>query len=30
LSRSITGETTLIDAGGHLDMALTRRPGKES
>lgn len=29
LSRSITGETTLIDAGGHLDMALTRRPGKE-
>jgi 3-oxoacyl-[acyl-carrier protein] reductase len=30
LSRAITGETTLIDAGGHLDMALTRRPGKES
>jgi 3-oxoacyl-[acyl-carrier protein] reductase len=29
LSRAITGEVTLIDAGGHLDMALTRRPGKE-
>ena len=30
LSRAITGETVLIDAGAHLDMALTRRPGKES
>ncbi|MBN8807150.1 MAG: SDR family oxidoreductase [Sphingomonas sp.] len=30
IARAITGEVTLIDAGGHLDMALTRRPGKES
>ncbi len=30
LSRVITGEVTLLDAGGHLDVALTRRPGKES
>jgi 3-oxoacyl-[acyl-carrier protein] reductase len=27
--RSVTGEVTLIDAGGHLDVALSRRPGKE-
>lgn len=27
--RSVTGEVTLVDAGGHLDVALTRRPGKE-
>jgi 3-oxoacyl-[acyl-carrier protein] reductase len=29
LSRVITGEVTLLDAGGHLDVALSRRPGKE-
>ncbi|CAM3067467.1 Putative short-chain dehydrogenase/reductase (SDR) family protein putative 3-oxoacyl-[acyl-carrier-protein] reductase [Sphingomonas antarctica] len=28
-SRAITGETMLIDAGGHLDVALSRRPGRE-
>ena len=27
--RSVTGEVTLVDAGGHLDVALARRPGKE-
>lgn len=27
--RSVTGETMLVDAGGHLDVALTRRPGRE-
>lgn len=27
--RAVTGEVTLVDAGGHLDVALTRRPGKE-
>jgi 3-oxoacyl-[acyl-carrier protein] reductase len=27
--RSVTGEVTLVDAGGHLDMALARRPGRE-
>lgn len=27
--RSVTGEVTLVDAGGHLDVALSRRPGKE-
>lgn len=27
--RAVTGETTLVDAGGHLDVALTRRPGRE-
>ncbi len=30
LARAITGEVTLLDAGGHLDVALTRRPGKEN
>jgi len=29
VARAITGEVTLLDAGGHLDVALTRRPGKE-
>ena len=29
LSRAVTGEVTLIDAGGHLDLELTRRPGRE-
>jgi 3-oxoacyl-[acyl-carrier protein] reductase len=29
IARAITGEVTLLDAGGHLDLALTRRPGKE-
>lgn len=29
LARAITGEVTLLDAGGHLDVALTRRPGRE-
>ena len=28
IARTITGEVTLLDAGGHLDVALTRRPGK--
>jgi 3-oxoacyl-[acyl-carrier protein] reductase len=28
IARAITGEVTLLDAGGHLDVALTRRPGK--
>lgn len=28
-SRGITGETMLIDAGAHLDIGLSRRPGKE-
>ncbi len=28
-SRTITGETTLLDAGQHLDIALSRRPGRE-
>lgn len=27
--RSVTGEVTLVDAGGHLDVALARRPAKE-
>ncbi len=27
--RSVTGEVTLVDAGGHLDVALSRRPGRE-
>jgi 3-oxoacyl-[acyl-carrier protein] reductase len=27
--RAVTGEVTLVDAGGHLDVALSRRPGKE-
>jgi len=27
--RGVTGEVTLIDAGRHLDVALSRRPGKE-
>lgn len=26
--RSVTGETLLVDAGGHLDVALSRRPGR--
>jgi 3-oxoacyl-[acyl-carrier protein] reductase len=25
----ITGETMLLDAGAHLDVGLSRRPGKE-
>ena len=29
-SRAITGETLLIDAGAHLDIGLSRRPGRES
>lgn len=29
IARAITGEVTLLDAGGHLDVALTRRPGRE-
>ena len=29
MSRAITGEMMLIDAGGHLDIALSRRPGRE-
>jgi 3-oxoacyl-[acyl-carrier protein] reductase len=28
-ARAITGETMLIDAGAHLDVGLSRRPGKE-
>jgi 3-oxoacyl-[acyl-carrier protein] reductase len=28
-SRVITGEVMLLDAGGHLDIALSRRPGRE-
>lgn len=28
-SRAITGEVTLIDAGAHLDIGLSRRPGRE-
>lgn len=28
-SRAITGEVTLIDAGAHLDVGLSRRPGRE-
>jgi 3-oxoacyl-[acyl-carrier protein] reductase len=28
-SRVITGETMLLDAGAHLDVGLSRRPGKE-
>lgn len=28
-SRAITGEVTLIDAGAHLDMGLSRRPGRD-
>jgi 3-oxoacyl-[acyl-carrier protein] reductase len=28
-SRAITGETMLLDAGAHLDIGLSRRPGKE-
>jgi 3-oxoacyl-[acyl-carrier protein] reductase len=28
--RAITGEVTLVDAGAHLDVGLSRRPGKES
>lgn len=27
--RSVTGEVMLVDAGGHLDVALARRPGRE-
>jgi len=29
LSRIITGETILLDAGAHLDVGLSRRPGRE-
>ena len=29
VARAITGEVTLLDAGGHLDIALARRPGRE-
>ena len=28
-SRVITGETVLLDAGAHLDVGLSRRPGRE-
>ena len=28
-SRVVTGETLLLDAGAHLDIGLSRRPGKE-
>ena len=28
-SRMVTGETLLVDAGAHLDVGLSRRPGKE-
>ena len=28
-SRAITGETMLVDAGAHLDVGLSRRPGRE-
>ncbi|PAX09271.1 SDR family NAD(P)-dependent oxidoreductase [Sphingomonas lenta] len=28
-SRAITGEVTLIDAGAHLDIGLSRRPGRD-
>ena len=28
-TRTITGETMLLDAGAHLDVGLSRRPGKE-
>ena len=28
-SRAITGEVLLVDAGMHLDIALSRRPGRE-
>jgi 3-oxoacyl-[acyl-carrier protein] reductase len=28
-SRTITGETMLLDAGAHLDVGLSRRPGRE-
>ena len=28
-ARAITGEVVLVDAGGHLDVALSRRPGRE-
>ena len=27
--RAMTGEIILVDAGGHLDVALSRRPGRE-
>lgn len=30
MSRAITGETMLLDAGAHLDIGLSRRPGKEN
>ncbi|MGA1798648.1 SDR family oxidoreductase [Sphingomonas sp. 4RDLI-65] len=30
LSRAMTGEVLLLDGGGHLDVALSRRPGRES
>jgi 3-oxoacyl-[acyl-carrier protein] reductase len=30
MSRVITGETLLLDAGAHLDIGLSRRPGKEN
>ena len=29
MSRVITGEVVLLDGGGHLDVALSRRPGRE-
>lgn len=28
-ARAITGEVVLVDAGGHLDVGLSRRPGRE-
>ncbi len=29
LSRAMTGEVLLLDGGGHLDVAMSRRPGRE-
>lgn len=29
MSRAMTGEVVLLDGGGHLDVALSRRPGRE-
>ncbi len=29
MSRAMTGEVLLLDGGGHLDVALSRRPGRE-
>jgi 3-oxoacyl-[acyl-carrier protein] reductase len=29
-ARAITGEIMLVDAGSHLDVGLSRRPGREN